>query len=72
MYSLAGTVLAVEVRAGDGPRGYASGAAKEIAQRLRPAGILTRPLGNVLYLMCTPTTAKLKCDSLLRSLMECI
>lgn len=69
---MAGTVLAVEVRAGDGHLGYASGAAREIALRLRPAGILTRPLGNVLYLMCTPTTARLKCDSLLLSLMECL
>lgn len=65
-------MLAVEVRAGDGHLGYASGAAREIALRLRPAGILTRPLGNVLYLMCTPTTAKAKCDTLLHALMESI
>ena len=67
-----GTVLAVEVRDEDGTQGYTSGAAKEIAKRLRPHNIYARPLGDVVYLMCTPTTAKAKCDSLLHSLMRCI
>ena len=63
-------MLAVELRADDGHLGYASGAAKQVVQRLRPHGIYARPLGNVVYLMCTPTTAKLKCDSLLCTLMD--
>lgn len=33
------------------------------------AGVYARPLGNVVYLMATPTTAKSRCDGLLRRLL---
>jgi len=53
-----GCVLAVEVHGGAGGEGYSSGAAKDIVLKLRAShGIQARPLGNVLYLMCAPTTA---------------
>ena len=67
-----GTVLAVELRADDGHLGYTSGAAKQVVQRMRPRGIFARPLGNVVYLMCTPTTAKQKCDELMGTLVDCL
>ncbi len=65
-------MLAVELKADDGHLGYASGAAKQVVQRMRPQGVFARPLGNVVYLMCTPTTAKEKCDELLRTLVDCL
>jgi len=65
-----GTVLAVHLRAGDG--GYGSTAAAAVAGRLRVhgggvvgmgmngavegGGVYARPLGDVLYLMLTPTS----------------
>lgn len=33
------------------------------------AGIYARPLGNVVYMMATPTTAKSRCDLLLQRLL---
>ena len=34
-----------------------------------PAGIYARPLGNVVYLMVTPTTARSRCNRLLQQLL---
>lgn len=62
-----GCVLAVELEV-EGEGGYSSNAAREVVMRLRPHGIQARPLGNVVYLMCAPTTSKDKCDGLLDSL----
>jgi dethiobiotin synthetase/adenosylmethionine--8-amino-7-oxononanoate aminotransferase len=62
-----GCVLAVELEV-EGEGGYSSNAAREVVMRLRPHGIQARPLGNVVYLMCAPTTSKDKCDRLLDSL----
>lgn len=57
MVPLAGTVLAVELQpAPGGQRGYASSGAATVAARLRARGVFARPLGNVAYLMVTPTT----------------
>ena len=39
-----------------GQRGYASSGAAAVAARLRARGVFARPLGNVAYLMVTPTT----------------
>ena len=61
-----GCVLAVEVDDGSGG-GYSSGAAKEIVLKLRAHSIQARPLGNVLYVMCAPTTAPERCAEILQS-----
>ena len=61
-----GCVLAVEVDDGGGA-GYSSGAAKEIVLKLRAHSIQARPLGNVLYVMCAPTTARERCAQILQS-----
>jgi dethiobiotin synthetase/adenosylmethionine--8-amino-7-oxononanoate aminotransferase len=62
-----GTVLAVQLRAQDGV-GYASNAAAVVVARLRQQGIFGRPLGDVVYLMVTPMTARAQCDALLAKL----
>lgn len=67
-----GTVLAVELRVPEEERGYASGAARRVAQRLRREGVYARPLGNVAYLMCTPTTAPEAAAALLGKLESCL
>ena len=61
-----GCVLAVEVDDGGGG-GYSSGATKEIVLKLRAHSIQARPLGNVLYVMCAPTTAPERCAQILQS-----
>jgi len=67
-----GTVLAVELKVAEGERGYASGAARRVAQRLRRVGVYARPLGNVAYLMCTPTTTPGEAAALLERLRGCL
>lgn len=62
-----GCVLAVEVDDGAEGGGYSSGATREIVLNLRAHSVQARPLGNVLYLMCAPTTDPEKCDDLLRA-----
>jgi len=54
-----GCVLAVELQdSSGGAGGYNSTATKDIVRRLRRvSSIQARPLGNVLYLMCAPTTS---------------
>ena len=64
-----GCVLGVELEV-EGEAGYSSNAAREIVMRLRPRSIQARPLGNVVYLMCAPTTSKEKCDHLLQALVD--
>lgn len=64
-----GCVLAVELEV-EGDGGYSSNAAREVVMRLRNRSIQARPLGNVVYLMCAPTTSKSRCDSLLASLSK--
>lgn len=67
-----GTVLAVELKVPEGEAGYSSGAARRVAQRLRRVGVYARPLGNVAYLMCTPTTAPEAAAELLEKLNGCL
>ena len=64
-----GCVLAVELEV-EGEGGYSSNAAKDVVLRLRPHSVQARPLGNVVYLMCAPTTPKATCDRLLNVLAE--
>ena len=64
-----GCVLAVELEV-EGDGGYSSNAAREVVMRLRNHSIQARPLGNVVYLMCAPTTSKSRCDRLLVSLTK--
>lgn len=65
-----GTVLAIEL---EGEEGYAAtertGA---LAKALGKEGVYCRPLGNVLYFMCSPFTEKKECDDLLGILLGSI
>ena len=51
-----------------GVSGYGATEAVKVAKDLRLKGIYARPLGNVVYLMVTPTTAKETCSNLLLQL----
>ena len=62
-----GTVLAATISAQDGG-GYASGGTAVIIAHLRATGIFARPLGNVVYLMVTPTSSRATCAWLLQEL----
>jgi dethiobiotin synthetase/adenosylmethionine--8-amino-7-oxononanoate aminotransferase len=62
-------VLAVELAARPGgQRGYGAAGAVGVARRLRAAGVFARPLGNVAYLMVTPTTRPATAARLLAAL----
>ena len=61
-----GTVFAAAVRTAS--RGYASTATRELVRRLQAHGIRARPLGNVVYMMCSPTTDPLVCARMLAAL----
>uniref|UniRef100_A0A7S0VEJ0 Uncharacterized protein n=1 Tax=Hemiselmis tepida TaxID=464990 RepID=A0A7S0VEJ0_9CRYP len=61
-----GTVAVVEVKS-EGT-GYEAKGALEIVRKLRPEGVAARPLGNVVYLMATPTTTPETCKVLLDKL----
>ena len=67
-----GTVLAVELKVPEGAGGYASGAARAVATRMRRMGVYARPLGNVAYVMCTPTTSKGDAQWLMHQLEACL
>eukprot|EP00898_Chlorokybus_atmophyticus_P000065 jgi/Chlat1/1059/Chrsp110S08633 len=62
-----GTVFAVELCSE--ARGYASSSATVIIKRLRRKAIYARPLGNVVYIMCAPTTPPSRCTQLLEVLL---
>ena len=53
-------------------RGYGGGGAAAVVRRLRAAGVYARPLGNVAYLMVTPTTAPATAARLLAALARAI
>ena len=59
-----------EVDDGDAGGGYSSGAARDIVLNLRAHSIQARPLGNVMYLMCAPTTETERTDELLRAVLR--
>ena len=67
-----GTVLAVELKVPEGAGGYASGAARAVATRMRRMGVYARPLGNVAYVMCTPTTSAGDAQWLMHQLEACL
>lgn len=66
-----GTVLSVELSARGGS-GYAATGAYDLAQELKEEGIFARPLGNVIYMMCTPVSHKAHCRMLLARLMKAL
>eukprot|EP00953_Heterococcus_sp_UTEX-ZZ885_P020299 11364-Heterococcus_DN1.PRE.1 len=63
-----GSVLAVELDVAQG--GYSSAAGAAAIAALRQAGVLARPLGNVLYCMVTPLTEPAECERLLAVFTE--
>lgn len=68
-YLYPGTVLAAEVKPEEGQgAGYTSTGSKAIVMKLRKMGVYARPLGNVVYLMVTPTTSREQCAILLQKL----
>ena len=66
-----GTVCATELHTDDGG-GYSSSAAREVTRHLQSSGVYTRPLGNVVYLMCSPFTAPEVCERMLGELISCL
>merc|ERR1719375_643100 len=42
------------------------------AAQLQSRGVYSRPLGNVVYLMCSPFTAPEVCERMLRDLISCL
>ncbi len=66
-----GTLLSVELAVGAGEvAGYTNtGATERVIRALEKKGIYCRPLGNVLYLMCSPFTPKHECDRLLQEVL---
>lgn len=64
-----GTVLAAELKT-EGVAGYSASEAVQVTKALRQKGVYARPLGNVVYLMVTPTTAKDTCTHLLELLVQ--
>lgn len=70
---IAGTVVAAEIQPRQGQAaGYGSQEAKSVVMWLRQHGVYARPLGNVVYLMVTPTTHPSKSRQLLKTLMRAI
>ncbi|CAL8463526.1 g3060 [Coccomyxa elongata] len=68
-----GTLVAAEIQPGQGQAaGYGSHEAKSVVMWLRQHGVYARPLGNVVYLMVTPTTHPSQSRQLLVKLMQAI
>ncbi|TYK09496.1 bifunctional dethiobiotin synthetase/7,8-diamino-pelargonic acid aminotransferase [Cucumis melo var. makuwa] len=65
-----GTLFALELQADGSNAGYASLYARSLLLKLREDGIYTRPLGNVIYLMCGPCTKPDSCSQLLIKLLS--
>eukprot|EP00871_Galdieria_phlegrea_P004543 jgi/Galph1/508/GphlegSOOS_G5205.1 len=70
--SCLGTVLAVELESSQNARGYHALITQSLLDRLLQDGIYTRPLGNVLYILCSPFTKKEVCDELIEILMSAL
>lgn len=66
--TMLGTVLSVEMRAAE--QGYSASGASEIVRKLAEENVFTRPLGNVVYLMCTPLTRSDECKRLTQKLLK--
>ena len=68
-----GTVLAAEIKPETGQgAGYTATGAKDGVLSLRKMGVYARPLGNVVYLMVTPTTSRQQCAHLVRKLFSAL
>ncbi|KAK9864959.1 hypothetical protein WJX84_008815 [Apatococcus fuscideae] len=68
-----GTVLAITLRTEPGQQGsYGLESAKIVTRQLKQRGIYARPLGNVVYVMCTPTTSRKQCATLLDDVVSVI
>lgn len=65
----AGTVFAAELKT-SGKAGYGATEAIQVTKDLRSKGIYARPLGNVVYIMVTPTTDPRTCTTLLHHLLS--
>ncbi|CDP02956.1 unnamed protein product [Coffea canephora] len=65
-----GTVCALELRAEGCNAGYASLYATSLLKKIREDGIYTRPLGNVIYLMCGPCTSPQVCSQTMNKLIR--
>lgn len=64
-----GTLFALELQTDGSSAGYASLYSRSLLLKLREDGIYTRPLGNVIYLMCGPCTKPDSCSQLLIKLL---
>ncbi|KAI0563165.1 Dethiobiotin synthase [Gracilaria domingensis] len=67
--SVVGTVMSVEFNAKNG-EGYSATGALQISRRLKDEGIFARPLGNVIYMMCTPLSGREHCEALSKRLFR--
>ncbi len=65
-----GTVLAVEIQ--NRTTGYAATGAAAFAKRLLEHGVLSRPLGNVLYVMVPPLTEPEQCRGVAEALFQTV
>ena len=66
-------MLAAEVKPEEGQgAGYTGTGSKAIVMKLRKMGVYARPLGNVVYLMVTPTTSKEQCMHLMQTLFSAL
>lgn len=64
-----GTLFAFRLK---GDSGYAATAAYGLVEHLRERDIFVRPLGNVIYMMCTPLTEKRDCDFLMHKVYSAL
>lgn len=65
-----GTVFAMELKTETSEAGYSSMSSASIVQALRRNGVYVRPLGNVIYLMCGPTTPPSTCSKVMWALSQ--
>lgn len=63
-----GTVVSVELKSAES--GYAAAGAVDAANRLKEEGVFARPLGNVIYLMCSPVAEREVCDETMQTLLK--
>lgn len=66
--TIIGTVLAIELKADE--FGYASTGAADMVRKLKDAGLLARPLGNVIYVTCSPVTENKQCEHTAKTLLR--
>lgn len=66
-----GTVLSLELKA-QGGLGYSATGARDLQKRLMDVGVMTRSLGNVLYVMVPPLEDEASCQALSKTLYESV